>query len=102
MCAYVPRSHVTLHNQNTPSVISITNPGSVTTKQVVELLQQHLTPERSFKFFENEDEFMQKAARTPRSNCVLDSSKIIQAGITLRPAEEAIIHSLNNWSANQN
>jgi dTDP-4-dehydrorhamnose reductase len=99
---FVAACIATWKNKIPSGIYNITNPGSVTTKQVVELLQQHLTPERSFKFFENEDEFMQKAARTPRSNCVLDSSKIIQAGITLRPAEEAIIHSLNNWSANQN
>jgi len=52
--------------------------------------------------FKNEEEFMQKAARTPRSNCVLDSNKIIRAGIKLRSAEEAVIHSLNNWVSSSN
>lgn len=80
-------------------IYNVTNPGSVTTRQVVELLKKYLAPEREFKFFENEDDFMQKAARTPRSNCVLDSSKITRAGIALRPVEEAIIDSLKNWSS---
>ena len=80
-------------------IYNVTNPGSVTTKQVVELLKKHLVPEREFKFFKDEDEFMQKAARTPRSNCVLDSRKIIEAGIDLRPAKDAIIDSLKTWVA---
>ena len=83
-------------------IYNITNPGPVTTKQTVELLKKHLDPNHHFKFFKNEEEFMQKAARTPRSNCVLDSSKIIRAGIELRSAEEAVIHSLNNWVSSSN
>ncbi len=99
---FVAACTATWENNIAPGIYNVTNPGSVTTIQVVELLKEYLVPKREFKFFKNEDEFMQKAARTPRSNCVLDSSKIIQAGIELRPAEEAIIHSLNNWSSNQN
>ena len=92
----------TWENEISPGIYNVTNPGSVTTMQVAELLKQYLVPGHKFKFFKNEDEFMQKAARTPRSNCVLDCNKIIQAGIALRSAEEAIIHSLKNWSSNQN
>lgn len=80
-------------------IYNITNPGSVTTKEVVELIRENLAPDHNFKFFKNEDEFMQKAAQTPRSNCVLDNSKIIEAGIELRPVREAIIDSLSNWSS---
>lgn len=82
-------------------IYNITNPGSVTTKEVVELIRENLAPDHNFKFFKNEDEFMQKAAQTPRSNCVLDSSKIIEAGVDLRPVREAIIDSLNNWFSAQ-
>ena len=92
----------TWENKIPPGTYNVTNPGAVTTRQVVELLKKHLVPGHEFKFFKSEDEFMQKAAQTPRSNCVLDNNKIIQAGIELRPAEEAIIDSLNNWSSNKN
>ena len=43
---------------------------------------------------EDEEAFMQEAATTPRSNCVLDSSKLESAGILLRPVEEAVRSSL--------
>jgi hypothetical protein len=38
-----------------------------------------------------------QSSHTPRSNCVLDASKLQAAGITLRPVEEAVIDALKNW-----
>ena len=40
---------------------------------------------------------MQKAAKTPRSNCVMTSTKLAAAGITLTPVREAIKSALQNW-----
>jgi hypothetical protein len=37
---------------------------------------------------------MNKAAKTPRSNCVLDTSKAGKAGIGMRPVEDAMIDSI--------
>ena len=50
--------------------------------------------EKEFEFFEDEEHFMNKAAKTPRSNCVLDTSKAQKAGIGMRPVEEAIRESI--------
>ena len=76
---------------------NLTNPGSVTTRQVVNLIRESGICEKDFQFFDSEDEFMQLAARTPRSNCVLDSSKAIAAGLKLTPVEEAIRQALRCW-----
>ena len=43
---------------------------------------------------------MQKAAITPRSNCVLDAGKLGQAGIALRPIEQALEETLAAWEWN--
>lgn len=92
-------SCLTLYERKLPyGIYNLTNPGAVTTKQVVNLIKQHLAPERSFKFFENEEAFMQIAAKTPRSNCVLDTSKLENVGIHMTPVEEAIISCLKNWT----
>ena len=61
------------------------------------MLCQYLTPQREYKFFDSEDDFMRKAAKAPRSNCVLDNAKILSTGIKLRPVREAIEWSLRNW-----
>jgi hypothetical protein len=42
---------------------------------------------------------MQKAAKTPRSNCVLDSSKLLAAGIVMNEVHDAIAKALKNWKA---
>jgi len=76
---------------------NVTNPGSVTTRQVVEWIKEAGICSKEFSFFESEDEFMRLAADTPRSNCVLSADKILKAGIKLRPVDEAVLNALNNW-----
>lgn len=76
---------------------NVTNTGSVTTRQVTELIKKHLRPDKEFQFFESEEEFMKIAASTPRSNCVLDNGKIRAAGIPISDVEEALVSALKNW-----
>ena len=78
---------------------NLTNPGSVTTRDVVRLIQKHGLSNRDFQFFESDDQFMKLAAKTPRSNCVLDSTKAIAAGLPLSPIEEALEQAMRNWKA---
>jgi len=78
-------------------IYNVTNPGSVTTSDVVELILKHEVNNKDYKFFENEADFMEKAAKTPRSNCVLDTTKLQSVGIHLRPVGEALDWSLKNW-----
>lgn len=77
-----------------PGVYNLTNIGSITTRQVVEWMREEGVADKDFQFFENERDFMAKAAITPRSNCVMDTEKSEMAGIALRPVEEAVRDSL--------
>jgi UDP-glucose 4,6-dehydratase len=76
-------------------IYNLTNGGSVTTRQVTEMLTT-IDPNRNFNFFEDETEFMSTVI-APRSNCVLDNNKAISAGLLLRPIEEALEHAITNW-----
>jgi len=78
-------------------IYNVTNPGFVTSRQVVKLIEKILKPARRFEFWENDEEFYQVAAKTPRSNCVMDVAKLLAAGIKVRPVEEALDDSLQNW-----
>jgi dTDP-4-dehydrorhamnose reductase len=80
-------------------IYNMTNPGHVTTSEVVALIQQVLQPNRNFHFFASEEEFMSLAAKTPRSNCILDSTKILSTGIALTPVQEAITQALRTWKS---
>jgi UDP-glucose 4,6-dehydratase len=77
-----------------PGIYNLTNSGSITTRQVVEWMKEEGVTDKEFNFFENEEDFMAKAAITPRSNCVMDTSKAEINGIALRPVEEAVRDSL--------
>jgi dTDP-4-dehydrorhamnose reductase len=78
---------------------NLTNPGSVTTRDVVRMIQKHGLSNRDFQFFESDDQFMKLAAKTPRSNCVLDSTKAIAAGLPLSPIEEALETAMRSWKS---
>jgi dTDP-4-dehydrorhamnose reductase len=76
---------------------NVTNPGFVSSRQVVELMQKILKPGRAFEFWASDEEFYRVAAKTPRSNCILDVSKLLAAGVPMRPVEEALAESLQQW-----
>ncbi len=76
---------------------NVTNPGFVTTRAVVEQLERILKPARPFEFWGSDEEFYRVAAKTPRSNCVMDTSKLLAAGVKIRPVAEALDDSLRNW-----
>lgn len=78
---------------------NVTNSGFTSTRRVVRLIEKLLKPGRSFQFFASDEEFYRVAAKTPRSNCVLDVSKLLNAGLKLRPVEEALVDSLTHWTA---
>ena len=76
---------------------NVTNPGFVTTRQVVEQIIKVLKPAKTFEFWQNDEEFYQTAAKTPRSNCVLDNTKLLSTGVKIRGVKEALADALENW-----
>ncbi len=80
---------------------NVTNPGHVITHEVVNLILESGVCKKDYQFFADEADFMQKAAKTPRSNCVMDSAKLAAAGITLAPVREAIRTALAHWQKAQ-
>ncbi len=79
-----------------PGVYNLTNSGTVMTRQISQWMLEEGVTNKKFTFFESEAEFMKKGAKTPRSSCVLDISKSRNAGIGMRPVEEAIRKSLKD------
>jgi dTDP-4-dehydrorhamnose reductase len=76
---------------------NVTNPGAITTHEVVEHIKKSGVCQKDFVFFKDEDEFMHVAAKTPRSNCVMDSSKLARVGITMTEVHEAVARDLRTW-----
>jgi len=76
---------------------NVTNPGQITTREVVDLIRESGVCRKDFQFFSSEEEFMKTAARTPRSNCVMDATKLAAAGIELTEVREAVARALRDW-----
>jgi dTDP-4-dehydrorhamnose reductase len=94
------RASLDLWERRAPfGIYNLTNPGFVTTRQVVGLVERILKPARRFEFWQNDTEFYRQAAKTLRSNCVLDISKLLATGVKVRPVIEAVEDSLRNWKA---
>ena len=77
---------------------NVTNPGAVWTHEVVDHIKASGVCPKEFTFFSSEEEFMRVAARTLRSNCVMDHRKLASVGITLTEVHEAIERALRNWT----
>ncbi len=76
---------------------NVTNPGAITTHEVVEHIRKSGVCTKEFTFFKNEDDFMHVAAKTPRSNCVMDSTKLERVGIKMTEVHEAVARDLRTW-----
>jgi dTDP-4-dehydrorhamnose reductase len=78
-------------------IYNVTNPGFVTTRFVVQQIEMYLNPPRLFEFWASDEEFYKVAAKTPRSNCIMDCSKLLATGVKIRSVKEALLDSLINW-----
>lgn len=87
--------HLFLNNCNF-GIYNIVNSGAIETKDVCELIGRYININK-FKFFESEDEFYNLGAKAPRSNCLLDNSKLLATGFKMRETKEALESSLRNW-----
>ena len=79
---------------------NVTNPGHVTTREVVSMIEKSGVHPKNYEFFASEAEFMKVAAKTPRSNCVMTSAKLASVGIQMTDVHEAIDQALLNWRKN--
>jgi 3,5-epimerase/4-reductase len=76
---------------------NVTNPGHVTTREVVAAIKRAGVSNKEFSFFGSEDEFMQVAAKTPRSNCVMSSAKLASVGIQMTEVHASVDQALRAW-----
>lgn len=78
-------------------IYNVTNPGFVTTRYVIHQIELILNPPRLFEFWADDAEFYRLGAKTPRSNCVMDCSKLLATGVKMRTVQQAVIQSLAKW-----
>jgi dTDP-4-dehydrorhamnose reductase len=78
-------------------IYNITNPGHVTTREVVGMMQRHLGLDRQFEYWSGDEEFYRMGAQTVRSNCILEVDKLAGTGVRLRAVNDALTDALSRW-----
>ena len=88
----------TWENSSEYGIYNVVNSNPITAEGAVELIRKHLPFNKEVEFMTNVEDFYQKVgAATPRSNCVLDNSKIMSV-YKMRDAHEAVEQSLKDWT----
>jgi UDP-glucose 4,6-dehydratase len=75
---------------------NLTNSDSVKASQIIALLEKHNMVDAKKYNYLSEDDF-RPLVRAPRSSCVLDNSKAIEAGLPLGSALARLEWSIENW-----
>jgi len=80
---------------------NVVNLGAVTTRQIVEIIQRVLKPDRRFEFWADDAEFYRCWAKEPRCNNILDTSKLLATGVKMRTVVEALEDAMEQWQTEQ-
>jgi len=96
------RTCLDLYEMDCPTgIYNITNEGGISTREVVQMIQEILNPDQEFKYFADDKEFY-RVAKAPRSNCILDTKKLTSLGLAIRPVRDALREALKNWIPENN
>jgi dTDP-4-dehydrorhamnose reductase len=77
-------------------IYNVVNSGHITTENLVEKLKQTIAKDKKFHLI-NDNELYENYAKTPRSNCIMDNSKLLSTGIKMSSVDESLDWCLKNW-----
>ena len=78
---------------------NVTNPGSINARTITDIMKRHGLVRKELKFFESEEAFNKIIGGAPRSNCILCTEKLSNAGIRMTEVHRAIEAACRNWIA---
>jgi dTDP-4-dehydrorhamnose reductase len=80
-------------------VFHVTNPGAMRHRDLLALYRELVDPEHRYHLI-SEQELLEKGlVQKARSNCVLASDRLVEAGIALRPIDEALRDTMQRYAA---
>jgi dTDP-4-dehydrorhamnose reductase len=81
-----------------PGIYHLTNPGSISSDEIVSMMREILGFKSDAKFIDPED-LQLRFPKTTKSNCVLSCQKLEKAlGREITPARESVELALKNWT----
>lgn len=78
---------------------NICNPNPIWTKDIISLIQKYIDTNKYFKYFNNLDEFFTKNT-APRSNCIMNTTKLKNIGLELSDSFKAMEVACRNYEKN--
>jgi len=95
---FIMTSYDMMRHNSPYGLYNMVNEGSISTREIVDIMKQELKLDKQFKFFESHEAFG-ATVKTPRSNCVISCSKVnsIPDIRPMRPIEDALRDALRNW-----
>jgi len=80
-------------------IYNVVNPGPVSVNQVIQMIRRIRKTSQRFQLFVYESMPLSTEPVFPRSECILDNSKLARAGVKLRDARDALEHALERWES---
>lgn len=93
------RAAKTLIEKKATGVYNVTNPGSITHPEILEMYKEIIDPTHAYSIITLNE--LRTLTKTGRSNCVLSSEKLAREGIVMRPVKEAVRACLEEYKKNQ-
>ena len=89
---------IQLMEQRQTGIFNVTNPVPVRHQEILEWYREFVDPNHSYEMITVEQMYEQGLAKARRSNCVLNTKKLKDAGIKLPNAPEAIRNCLREYA----
>ena len=76
---------------------NLVNPNGISAKDILEIAKEYNLKKEKYEYFSNLEEFS-RVIKAPRSNCILDSSKISEQGLSFLPVENSLHKTFQFWN----
>lgn len=87
-----------LTTRRLPGVFHVTNPGLMRHRDLLALYRELVDPSHRYELIGEEELVRRGLAAKARSNCQLSSQRLADAGITMRPIEQALRASMESYA----
>jgi 3,5-epimerase/4-reductase len=84
-----------LMERKATGIYNVVNPGAITHAEILKIYKELVDPTHTYELISLEQ--LEKMTKAGRSNCVLNTDKLAQAGITLPPINERVREVLTQY-----
>lgn len=89
---------ITLTVRKKTGIYNLVNPGTISHDEIMQLYKQYIDPHHTYEIASEEE--VNKALKVPRSNCALDTTKLLQECPDIPPIKQSIIKLFERMQKN--